>query len=252
MSGVSSLPNNPNVAGYDFIGDLNQEEEFVTSGTLHPLVTYDPVAEQASSKRWEIVWKITEIAQIILFPLLLARYAIAFCKHGVNFINHDTVWANSNFYAQKAEFDALLIAQIGKTGELAKCFLDLKDSIFSLKKISPLLAMYSLYKEKIAQASSIEAKAAFNLNAAYLLKIMQSPYENRPLESFCTHRFIDLAFTESDKLTTLDGNGSFEDDICVKTEEKNYTFKDISKMDTAQLAHKIFEVREKGPGRIWL
>lgn len=251
MSGVSSLPNNPNVAGYDFIGGLDQEEEFVTSGTLHPLVTYNPVAEKASSERREIVWKIAELAQIILFPLLIAKYAIAFCKHGVNFINHDTVWANSNFYAKKAEFDALLIVQIGKTGELAKRFQDLKYSIFSLKKISPLLAMYSLYKEKIATTSSIEAKAAFNLNAAYLLKIMQSPYENRPLESFCTHRFINPVFAESERMTTLDGNGFFEGDICVKTEEKNYTFKDISKMDTAQLASQIFELREKQPARFW-
>lgn len=88
---------------------------------------------------------------------------------------------------------------------------------------------------QLYRAHSLEKAAIDKLSAAYILKIIQSPYEERPANAF----FQETPFNWGDRLLAKNDPGA---DIFIQTPKKNYTAEEIINKDTEALSREIFEL----------
>ncbi len=99
----------------------------------------------------------------------------------------------------------------------------------------------------LARSKLVREAAIYNLEAAYALMLMQTPYETRSFADFVQccpfntlERFINQAI------------GDPGADIFVKTKTKTFTAEELHTMDTMKLAHEVFELPEPPKGwRLW-
>lgn len=102
--------------------------------------------------------------------------------------------------------------------------------------ISNEIRAMHLARRKLAQKA-----ADSNLEAAYALKLLHSPYETRQLRDFAQISPYDTVASLLNKAAGDPGA-----DIYVKAKNRNYTAEELCQMDTVKLAQAVFEVPKRG------
>lgn len=159
---------------------------------LNPLVTTDPFVEKSSNESLSLLWKIysyalrvlavTSIALsiICLNPLYLLSLVILIVTPPQN----GTPMDQAVHYAKLANLSAEIIGIMSRmndqevTSRLSSLGIIHRPQI----NLKPLLARFCLYQN--LKVSDTRQAAAYNLQSAYLLKLMRSPNESRLLEDF--------------------------------------------------------------------
>ena len=99
-----------------------------------------------------------------------------------------------------------------------------------------LRGLYLLKTELIQKA------ARKNLDAAYLLKLMESPYETRELK-----KFVEISPFSSEESLIAKAMGDPTANIYAKTTAKSYTAEELFNKNTTELAREVFELPAPPP-----
>jgi hypothetical protein len=192
---------------------------------LNPLVVNNPYAEKSNNESLSLMWKIYSYALrvlaatsivlsiICLNPLYLLPLVIIF----VTPPKYGTPMDQAVYYAKLANFDGQIVGMINRMRdvEVSSRLRDLGINEQPGINLKPLLARYCLYQNlKMTQPKQA---AYYNLQSAYLLKIMQSPSELRSLEDF----------------------------------HNPFPPEDFALKDTLELAYEVFEFSPKPGSALW-
>jgi hypothetical protein len=112
-----------------------------------------------------------------------------------------------------------------KNSEQVKAYVDRQEEILKRK----------MFKNEMAKAA---------VYAAYLAKLLQSPFEKRRIEDFCQLNPI-----PNDCLSTAKSHGDQTTKILVKTAKHNYTAKELIAKGPEVLSEEIFEWKQ--PCMVW-
>ncbi len=225
--------------------------------TLNPLVTYNPflqksvIEQQARNDKINIIISVALPAlAIIAFTCILNSFIIS-CAAGIYLYNliEKSVVAYTLQDASNTrliEFNTKLIERMNYLdGSEIQKRLDsfgIKPGI-EPRQLRSIFARYCEYDEKrLRQDGYGPEEEAYIVEMAYLLKLMQSPYEKRTLKGFCSKSY---EFNPpKDKYIH-----SYHGPSRIKSGNKEYRLLDLNKKDPVELAREIFELQGGAPAQ---
>lgn len=202
---------------------------------LNPLVTYDPYIQKAHSEQMSTFWKICTIAVIAfgIFSALLigisegiTLFPLIGCIVAYKFIHDKDV-----LYDEAVEFNRQLIEHMSYL-DPANMQSRLKQlgvtaGHMPLENLKGLMARYRIFEEKRLESFSDEA-GAYTVAMAYLLKLIESPEEKRPIDGFCVRNY---------KFDLVRG----------KIKDRHYYYSGMNKIKTDTKTYDLFSLRDKSP-----
>ncbi len=160
---------------------------------LNPLVTYDPYIQKAHNEQMSTICKIVPIASLaigmIAAHLLFGTkspWPFLFSAH----VTYDIIHYHDVLYDEEVKFNKQLIEHMSYL-DPANMQSQLKQlgvtaGHMSTENLMGLMARYNIYEEKKRLQTSSREAGAYTVAMAYLLKLIETPEEKRPIEGFCT------------------------------------------------------------------
>ncbi len=133
--------------------------------------------------------------------------------------------------------DKVPLSVKGKTIKISPADYSLEKIDF--KKSTAVVIFQALQLSRWDQEIMHNNAAMYHLKAAYLLKLMENPYETRDIESFGSYRNLALPY----RLISKEHSDPGAMTIFVGANKKGYNTDDILKKNTQQLAKEIFGLK---------
>jgi len=215
---------------------------------LNSLVTYNPYAEMEHSEQMSTFWKVCTIATIafgIISGLLLGisegltLFPLIGCIAAYKLIDD-----KADFYDEEVEFNRQLIEHMSylEPGNIQDRLKQLGISAgqMPVENLKCLLARYRIYEEKRLSNNSIFSSnaGAYTVAMAYILKLIESPTEKRPINGFCIrdYKFDPIRGKLESRASTYASYLDFR----IQTGNKSYGLHELKDKSPVNLSKEIF------------
>lgn len=163
---------------------------------LNSLVTYNPYVQKEHNEQMSTFWKICTIATVafgIISALLLGiSQGITLFPLIGSIVAYKFISDKADFYDEEVEFNKQLIEHMSYLDpaniQHRLNQLGIEAGQMPVENLKCLLARYRVYEEKRLSSSSVfsgNEAGAYTVAMAYLLKLIESPPEQRPINGFC-------------------------------------------------------------------
>jgi len=159
---------------------------------LNPVVTYDPYVQKAHNEQLSTMSKIVPVASFA-FGLIASHLMFGTRSTFVYLfsaqVTFNIIQRYTAFYDEEVEFNNRLLAQMSSL-DPEKMQSRLKQlgvtaGQMPSENLKGILARYNIYEENQHYSPSREA-GAYTVAMAHLLKLIETPEEQRPIDAFCT------------------------------------------------------------------